>query len=419
MKKIGTQAPVPAGYRALHLWSWALLAVTATIIWLPRSTHIVVGLAGLTLLALHEILRPLCVTFLDFFELLGVASVAGGRAFMACLARGLRPRYPEWTIVFDCFQAVVSSVLTAKGQNIVCLPNAHVMRRNTEILGGLLGWVSCLQHGTNVHSFYHLGLRHLWVSASTKSAPQQDSASTRQIVVLYYHGGGYAVLCPRFYLDFCSRLVHQLRTQYQRDEAAPMVSFQVLLANYRKLPEYTFPAPMDDALAMYKYLITKCHVLPKNVIIAGDSAGAGLVLSTLRRLKQTGLELPMGAICASPMIDWPDSDDISSDCFVQPPLLTGVYDFCKISCRALDEVCSLKFDLQGFPPMLVQTGDKDLLYHQAQRLARKAQKDGVAVHFDAHTNMPHVFAALPPVFMPHANRGVANMAEFILKLLRK
>lgn len=60
---------------------------------------------------------------------------AGCRAFVACVARGFKPRIPEWAVIFDCFQAVVAAALTAKGENIVRLPKAQIMRRNTEILG--------------------------------------------------------------------------------------------------------------------------------------------------------------------------------------------------------------------------------------------------------------------------------------------
>ncbi|RLN95272.1 hypothetical protein BBJ28_00026320 [Nothophytophthora sp. Chile5] len=365
-----------------------------------------------TFLVIHEVLRPLCTSFADLMELLYLVAAAGGRAFVACLARGLRPRFPEWTVTFDCFQAVVGSALAAKGQNLVRLPNAQIMRRNTELLGGLLGWISCLQYGMKLHSFHYRGLRHFWLHPST---PQADSPTTRQITVLYFHGGGYTVLCPRFYVDFCSRLLHQLRTQQQGNPFA----FRVLLADYRKLPEHSFPAPMDDAAAMYDYLVTTCQVAPQSIVIAGDSAGAGLVLATLRRLREAGKQLPLGAICASPMIDWPGKDDASAHCFVQPPLLTGIRDFSRATSAASDEVCSLHFDLNGLPPMLVQTGDKDLLHHQAHRLAIKARADGVEVQLDTHVNMPHVFSALPSAFMPAGELGVAKMATFILQLLQE
>ncbi|KAE8972300.1 hypothetical protein PR001_g26208 [Phytophthora rubi] len=366
----------------------------------------------LTTLVLHEILRPLCVTVFDLVEVWWVVFAAASQAFVACVARGFQPRFPEWTVTFDIFQAVVSSALAAKGENIVRLPNAQIMRRNTEILGALIGWFSCIQHQTKARSFYHLGLRHLWLTSASTQSTGQD---TRRIVVLYFHGGGYAVLCPRFYLDFCSRLMHQLLLSQQGHEyEKPKVSFEMLLANYRKLPEYDFPAPMDDALAMYMYLVKDCRLEPKNIILAGDSAGAGLVLSTLHRLKDAGRELPLGAVCASPMIDWPDKDDISRDCFVQAPLLTGIRDF---SVSSSQEVHSLSFDMHDFPPIFVQTGETDLLHHQATRLYAKARSEGVNVRLDVHANMPHVFAALPPLFMPTASNGVSSIATFILNLL--
>lgn len=174
---------------------------------------------------------------------------------------------------------------------------------------------------------------------------------------------------------------------------------------------------MEDAVAMYNYLIKEWLVSPKNIILAGDSAGAGLVLSTLHRLKDAGVELPLGAVCASPMINWPSKEDISKDCFVQTPLLAGIRDFSVSSGSITEEICSLNFDMQDFPPIFVQTGEKDLLHDQAKRLYTKARSEGVDVRLDVHSNMPHVFAALPPLFMPAASNWVASIAEFILKLL--
>jgi acetyl esterase/lipase len=73
-------------------------------------------------------------------------------------------------------------------------------------------------------------------------------------------------------------------------------------------PQYPFPCAIQDCLAGYLYLIkpppgAKHHpVSPKNIVIAGDSAGGGLVLALLQILRDTdGLDLPAGAVLISPV----------------------------------------------------------------------------------------------------------------------
>ncbi|RXK39917.1 hypothetical protein M231_02851 [Tremella mesenterica] len=78
--------------------------------------------------------------------------------------------------------------------------------------------------------------------------------------------------------------------------------------NYRKAPQYPFPCAIQDCLAAYLYLTNPPPgakhkpVDPKNMVIAGDSAGGGLVLALLQILRDTpGLPLPAGAVLISPV----------------------------------------------------------------------------------------------------------------------
>ena len=73
-------------------------------------------------------------------------------------------------------------------------------------------------------------------------------------------------------------------------------------------PQYPFPCAIQDCIAAYLYLVNpppgSKHrpVEPKNIIIAGDSAGGGLVWALLQILRDTGsLELPAGAVLISPV----------------------------------------------------------------------------------------------------------------------
>lgn len=49
------------------------------------------------------------------------------------------------------------------------------------------------------------------------------------------------------------------------------------LAAYRLSPQFPFPCGLHDCLAAYLYLLTLQD--PTEIILAGDSAGGGMVLS--------------------------------------------------------------------------------------------------------------------------------------------
>jgi acetyl esterase/lipase len=55
-------------------------------------------------------------------------------------------------------------------------------------------------------------------------------------------------------------------------------------------------------LAVYLHLLDEKHD-PNTIILAGDSAGGGMVLSMLVTLRDQGIPLPAGAILISPWVD--------------------------------------------------------------------------------------------------------------------
>ena len=78
---------------------------------------------------------------------------------------------------------------------------------------------------------------------------------------------------------------------------------RALLVHYRLAPEHPFPAGLEDCLAAYHYLLD-LGTDPKSIVIAGDSAGGGLTLSTLLALRDDGDPLPAGAVVISPFTDF-------------------------------------------------------------------------------------------------------------------
>lgn len=107
-------------------------------------------------------------------------------------------------------------------------------------------------------------------------------------VMLYVHGGAYF---------FGSVDEHR----YQMQRHARKLKARVFAPRYRLSPQFPFPCGLHDCLAAYIFLLTVQD--PTTVILAGDSAGGGMVVSLLVCLRDQGLPLPAGTILISPWVD--------------------------------------------------------------------------------------------------------------------
>lgn len=106
--------------------------------------------------------------------------------------------------------------------------------------------------------------------------------------MLYVHGGAYY---------FGS--VDEHRYQIQRH--ARKLQARVLAPRYRLAPQFPFPCGLLDCLATYLELLESQP--PETIVLSGDSAGAGMVVSMLVILRDQGLPLPAGAVLLSPWVD--------------------------------------------------------------------------------------------------------------------
>lgn len=72
--------------------------------------------------------------------------------------------------------------------------------------------------------------------------------------------------------------------------------------DYRLAPETNFPGPLHDAAIGYFRLTDDLHIPPENIVLAGDSAGAGLCIALLMYLRDNNYPMPSGSILMSPWV---------------------------------------------------------------------------------------------------------------------
>lgn len=226
----------------------------------------------------------------------------------------------------------------------------------------------------------------------------------REHVLLYLHGGGYAVGS----LDTHRGLVARLA------QAAGIAALQV---EYRLAPEHPFPAALQDAVHAYEWLLAQGYP-PSRITLAGDSAGGGLCMATQLALREMGKPLPAGTVLFSPWVDLSFSGasaqtHATSDPIVHVAEVAGWGQAYAGSYRLTHPMISPLFaDLQGLPPVLIQASDSEALTDDARRLHAALQAAGVQSDLSLTPDMLHVWQLFWR-YLPEAEQALLAAAAFV------
>jgi epsilon-lactone hydrolase len=224
-------------------------------------------------------------------------------------------------------------------------------------------------------------------------------------VILYFHGGGYVAGSVETHREF---LAHIARATKRR----------ILAVDYRLAPENPFPAALEDAVTVYRWLLADHRMSPENIAIGGDSAGGGLTLATLLKLKEDGDALPGAAVCLSP---WTDlamtgasiTEKDSVDPFINASGMAAIAPAYIGADNAKNPLISpLYGDLSGLPPLLIHVGDRECLLDDSVRFAEKAQAAGSPVTLKVWEELFHVFHLFAGV-APEGREGIQEVAAFL------
>ncbi|KAI2633480.1 Alpha/Beta hydrolase protein [Xylaria nigripes] len=139
-----------------------------------------------------------------------------------------------------------------------------------------------------------------WIEMRADYNKRTESGDPGTRVMLYVHGGAYY---------FGSVDEHR----YQMQRHARKLKARVFAPRYRLAPQFPFPCGLQDCLAAYLYLLKIIN--PSSIILAGDSAGGGMVLTMLVTIRDRGIPPPAGAVLISPWVDLTHSfPSVSVDC---------------------------------------------------------------------------------------------------------
>lgn len=242
------------------------------------------------------------------------------------------------------------------------------------------------------------------VSAAWVDAPGVAAGK----VLLYFHGGGYQVGSLRSHRELMARL-------------SLAAGCRVLYFDYRLAPEYRFPAPIEDAVSVYRWLLNQGFP-STSIVFVGDSGGGGLALSTLLALRDQGLPLPAAMAAMSLWADLTGSGDSYVERAAADPInhrrkILAMAKFYLDDADPCDPLASPLFaDLHGLPPMLLQVGARETVFDDSRVFATKARESGIDVELQVWDEMIHVFQ-LFAADLAEARDAIAAIGGFLQKHL--
>jgi epsilon-lactone hydrolase len=243
------------------------------------------------------------------------------------------------------------------------------------------------------------GVDACWISAP---GARQD------LVLVYYHGGGYKLGSTASHRDLMARL----------SQAA---GCRVLGLDYRLMPEFRFPAPIEDAVAAYRWLLDQ-GIASTHIAFAGDSAGGGMVPAAMLALRAQALPVPAAGVMLSALTDFETlgasyetraaSDPIHQRAMIQA--LAKLY--LGTDGNRRDPYASpLYGDLRGLPPLLLQVGDRETGLDDSTRFAEAARAAGVDAQLEIWDGMIHVFQQFARE-LAEARQAIEHIGAFLTNI---
>lgn len=209
-------------------------------------------------------------------------------------------------------------------------------------------------------------------------------AARSGVTLLFSHGGGYVLGSAAAFRGFAAQLAHRLNCR-------------TFIPDYRRAPEHPFPAAFDDLRACYGGLAETGGTM----LLAGDSAGGGLILALLSSLSEElpRAALPAGAAVMSPWTDLALAGETMRSRAEADPIFTrdALQALAQLYLQGADprdpRASPLHARLDTLPPLRIDVGDDEILLDDAIRYAARARQAGTLVELHVWEGMSHVFQA--------------------------
>lgn len=206
-----------------------------------------------------------------------------------------------------------------------------------------------------------------------------EGCAGRKAEVAYFdiHGGGFVSGGG----EMC-QLLAKLR--------AADFGVAIYSVDYRLLPDHPYPAPLDDCVAAYREVLSRC--VPENLAVGGASAGGNLIAATLLRARDEGLPMPCGLALGTPALDMTQAGDTHcTNRYVDVALHSGGGGMRYGANADITHpyVSPIFGAFEHWPPTILFSGTRDLLLSDTVRMHRALRRAQVRAELHVVEAGPH------------------------------
>ena len=233
--------------------------------------------------------------------------------------------------------------------------------------------------------------------------PKKQAQPNTKIV--YLHGGGYCI--------GSSLTTHRIGLR----NLAKITGSICHSIDYRLAPENPHPAALDDALSAWLDIAKKNP--ESKLILSGDSAGGGLCLALMMRLRDEGHKIPDGAVLFSPWTNLTCESEsyvtqAKADPMLSPIMAIKCADFYAPPPIEKNNpyISPIFGEFSDLPRTLILVGGKEILLDDSRIVGEYAVTAGANFKVDIWPNMFHdwwLFGSL----IPESKQCLLKVADWI------
>jgi acetyl esterase/lipase len=230
-------------------------------------------------------------------------------------------------------------------------------------------------------------------------------------IILYVHGGSFMGGSSKAWRTFCASFANECVSR-------------LVIPNYRLAPTHAFPTALEDIQKVFHHICLNDdpHTTnPPNFIIAADSAGASLALGLALNLKEKIMSYVKQIVLFSPWLDLSDesifytakknSDEIINSASYKKCAELYTY-LSNLKNPLVSPMYASEQNLQGFPPVYIQMGAKEILLPDAKRFCRKLEDASVPYQLDVWSGMMHMFQ-MADEYLAESHLAVERVGNYI------
>jgi len=228
-------------------------------------------------------------------------------------------------------------------------------------------------------------------------------------ILIYVHGGGYTILGANSTLN----------------NSVPMANatgLRVISIDYSLAPSSKWNEITSEVVSVIKALEDN-GTSTDNIAMHGDSAGGGLVASSVLKMRDEGIGVPAAIALWSPWADVSGAGDTYStlkkaDPFISEAMVRNMGGaYANISDQKNPYASPVYGNFsKGFSPTLIQVGTKEILLSDSVRLYQALDQANIPVKLDVYEGMPHVFQTTL-YNTPESSLAISKTVEFLKKYL--